>query len=333
MPAPLPRHAAAPESSPQSIRESAHPGAPATTLRRWLRFTLIGLAGLLAAGATAVAFGHWNAGVKQARTVDVPRRAVPLSHDPATLERGRYLYLSRGCADCHGAKAGGRVFVNDEKSGLKLAGPNISPGPDSPTARYSAEDWERALRHGVKPDGRPLMVMPSQDFERWTDADVGAVASFLRSLPPQAGGAAIVELPVPARVLYGLGVLDDAAARIDHAQAPAQPVPEGVTLEHGRYVAQSCIGCHGAGLSGGKITGGPPDWPAAANLTPGEGSAMPAYADATAFRRMMRSGKRPDGSVVSPVMPFEALAQMSDTDLDATYLYLKSLAPRKAGGR
>jgi mono/diheme cytochrome c family protein len=257
-------------------------------MKRWLKFTLIGIAGLLAAGATAVAFGHWNAGVKQARTVDVPRRAVPLSHDPATLERGRYLYLSRGCADCHGAKAGGRVFVNDEKSGLKLAGPNISPGPDSPTARYSAEDWERALRHGVKPDGRPLMVMPSQDFERWTDADVGAVASYLRSLPPQAGGAAIVELPVPARVLYGLGVIDDAAARIDHAQVPAQP---------------------------------------------GEGSAMPAYADAAAFRRMMRSGKRPDGSVVSPVMPFEALAQMSDTDIDATYLYLKSLAPRKAGGR
>jgi hypothetical protein len=48
---------------------------------------------------------------------------------------------------------------------------------------------------------------------------------------------------------------------------------------------------------------------------------------------MMRSGKRPDGSAVSPVMPFEALAQMSDTDIDATYLYLKSLTPRKAGGR
>jgi mono/diheme cytochrome c family protein len=301
-------------------------------MKRWIRFTLIGVAGLLAAGATAVAFGHWNAGLKQARTVDVPRRAVPLGHDPATLERGRYLYLSRGCADCHGAQAGGRVFVDDPKSGLKLAGPNISPAADSPAARYSAEDWERTLRHGVKPDGRPLMVMPSQDYARWTDADVGAVASYLRSLPPQGGGAAVIGLPPPVRVLYGLGLVDDAAARIDHTLPPAQPVPEGVTLEHGRYVAQSCIGCHGPGLSGGKISGGPPDWPAAANLTPGEGSAMPVYANAAAFRQMMRSGKRPDGSAVSPVMPFEALAQMSDTDIDATYLYLKSLAPKKAGG-
>jgi mono/diheme cytochrome c family protein len=302
-------------------------------MKRWLRFTLMGLGGVLAAGATAVAFGHWNADAKAARTVDVARHAVPLSSDPATLERGRYLYLSRGCADCHGARAGGRVFVDDAKSGLKLAGPNISPAPHSPVASYTAEDWERALRHGVKPDGRPLQVMPSQDFARWTDADVGAVASYLRSVAPQPGGATVLQLPVPVRVLYGLGVIDDAAARIDHRLPPAQPVPEGVTLEHGRYVAQSCIGCHGAGLSGGKITGGPPDWPAAANLTPGEGSAMPAYRDAAAFRAMMRNGKRPDGSAVSPVMPFEALAQMSDTDLDATYLYLKSLPPRKAGGR
>ena len=302
-------------------------------MKRWVRFTLAGLAGLLAAGTAAVAFGHWHAGVKQARTVDLPRRVVPLGQDAATLERGRYLYLSRGCADCHGAQAEGRVFLDDPRSGLRLAGPNISPGPDSPTARYRAEDWERALRHGVKPDGRPLMVMPSQDFARWTDADVGAVASYLQALPPRRGGAAVIDLPWPVRVLYGLGVIDDAAASIDHRLPPARPVPQGISVEHGRYVAQSCSGCHGPGLSGGRITGAPLDWPAAANLTPGEGSAMPAYADAAAFRRMMRSGKRPDGSAVSPVMPFEALAQMSDVDLDATYLYLKSLPPRRAGER
>lgn len=302
-------------------------------MKRWIRMTLIALGGLLAAGAATVGYGNHRAQTRMVRTVDVPERSVALHNDAATLERGRYLYLSRGCADCHGANAGGRVFVDDPKGGLRLAGPNIGPGPESVTARYRAEDWERTLRHGVKPGGQPLMVMPSQDYARWTDADVGAVASYLRSLPPVAGGAAVLDLPLPVRVMYGLGLIDDAAARIDHRLPPALPVPEGVTLEHGRYVAQSCLGCHGDGLSGGKIPGGPPDWPAAANLTPGEGSAMRVYADASAFRAMMRSGKRPDGSAVSKVMPFEALAQMNDTDLDATYLYLKSLPPRKAGGR
>jgi len=33
------------------------------------------------------------------------------------------------------------------------------------------------------------------------------------------------------------------------------------------------------------------------------------------------------------VMPFESLAQMSDVDLAALYLYLKSLPARRAGGR
>ena len=45
-------------------------------MKPWIRFTLIGIAGLLAAGATAVAFGHWNADIKQARTVDVDRKSV-----------------------------------------------------------------------------------------------------------------------------------------------------------------------------------------------------------------------------------------------------------------
>ena len=47
----------------------------------------------------------------------------------------------------------------------------------------------------------------------------------------------------------------------------------------------------------------------------------------------MRTGKRPDGSAVSQVMPFAALKELNDTDLKAVHLFLKSLAPRAAGGR
>ncbi len=45
---------------------------------------------------------------------------------------------------------------------------------------------------------------------------------------------------------------------------------------------------------------------------------------------MFRSGRRPDGSAVK-VMPFESLSEMSDTDLRALHLYLKSLPPRPHG--
>jgi hypothetical protein len=120
--------------------------------------------------------------------------------------------------------------------------------------------------------------------------------------------------------------------RIDHRLPPQQPVPEGVTVEHGCYVAQMCTGCHGAGFGGGRIPGSPPDWPAAANLTPGEGGALTGYADAEAFARMMRSGRRADGSRIA-VMPFEALEKMSDTELHAMYLFLRTLEPRTMGSR
>ncbi len=99
---------------------------------------------------------------------------------------------------------------------------------------------------------------------------------------------------------------------------------EAVTAAHGAYVANSCIGCHGPKLEGGKIPGAPPNWPAAARLAPGEGSVLPRYPDAQALAAMFKSGKRPDGSAVSDVMPFESLRELNDVDVKALYLFLTS---------
>ena len=79
-------------------------------------------------------------------------------------------------------------------------------------------------------------------------------------------------------------------------------------------LANSCMGCHRPDLSGGKA-GGPPSWPPAARLAPGPGSVLPRYPDAGSFAAMLKTGKRPDGSAVSPVMPFESLREMSDVDV------------------
>ena len=48
---------------------------------------------------------------------------------------------------------------------------------------------------------------------------------------------------------------------------------------------------------------------------------------------MFRSGRRPDGSTVSPVMPFGGLKEMSETDVRALYLHLKGVPPRPSGQR
>ncbi len=53
---------------------------------------------------------------------------------------------------------------------------------------------------------------------------------------------------------------------------------------------------------------------------------MTRYADAAAFQQLFRSGTRPDGTPVR-VMPFGSLREMSDIDVQALYLFLKSLPP------
>ena len=42
---------------------------------------------------------------------------------------------------------------------------------------------------------------------------------------------------------------------------------------------------------------------------------------------MLETGKRPDGSAVSKVMPFESLREMSEVDVRALYLHLSTLTP------
>ncbi len=283
------------------------------------------IAGLLAVRLGAVAGAAVLAGLQLAdarthRTIDVVVRPVALADDEPARERGRYLYRSRGCIDCHGADGTGRTFL-DGGDALRIHGANLTTGAGSAVADYRTEDWVRAIRHGVAPSGRPLLVMPSEDYNRFTDADLGALIGYMRSLPPAAGEPAEVRLPMAARLLYGFGAMSDAAAKIDHARPPQEPVAEGVTHAHGAYVANMCLGCHGPQLLGGRIPGSPPDWPPAPRLAPGEGSAMANYPDAESLIRLFRTGKRADGTAVR-VMPFDSLRETSETDLRALHLYL-----------
>jgi mono/diheme cytochrome c family protein len=299
-------------------------------MKRWIIWSVAGVAAFVVVAAAAVVVGTQLADKKSNRRLSVKVRPITVPSDDASIAHGRYLYVSRGCADCHGTNGGGREFINDGK-GMRIVGANITTGPGGVVASFKTEDWVRAIRHGVKPDGRPILVMPSEDFSRLTDVDVGALVAYVRTFAP-ATGQGIVQLPLLVRVLYGYGAIKDAAAKIDHTLSPPKPVAEAVSVEHGAYVANARVGCHGPGLSGGKIPGGPPDWPPAANLTPGPGSAMARYPDSAQFIAMLRTGKRPDGTAIK-VMPFKALREMSDVDAQALHMYLKTLPARPPGQR
>jgi mono/diheme cytochrome c family protein len=300
-------------------------------MNKWVKRTSIALGALVLCGVGAAVLGKSMGERKMMRTVAVQVAELGVAPDAARIEHGRYLFNTRGCAECHGANGAGSTVVKD--GGMLVVSPNITGGPNGVTAAYRTVDWVRTIRHGIKPNGQPVIIMPSEDYARLTDEDTAAIIAYVKQLPPISGNRAVIQLPMPVKAMYAFGLIKDASEKIDHSMAPARPVAAAVTVEHGAYMANACIGCHGATLSGGRIPGSPPAWPPAANLTPGRGSAMVRYPTPEAFIAMLRSGQRPDGKAVSQVMPFASLKQINDVDARALYAYLKTVPAREAGMR
>ncbi|MGB2817521.1 MAG: cytochrome c [Burkholderiaceae bacterium] len=294
-------------------------------MKKAVKYVGWALAALLVLGIAAAGAAHLLAQRKMNRSIDVQVAPVAFVNDAGSVARGKYLFQSRGCSECHGDDGAGKLVI-DEPNGMRVRSPNISPGPGSVVAKYTEVDWVRTIRHGVKPDKRPIFIMPSEDYNRFTDADVAAIVAYARSLPPAKGEAGRIELPLIVKALYAANMIPDAPQRIDHTLPPAKAVAEGPTVEHGAYVANMCKGCHGDRFNGGKIPGSPPDWPAAADLT--ARATYATYDSVDKFRAMLRSGKRPSGEAIK-VMPFPSLGAMNDTDVEALYAFLKTLP---AGG-
>ncbi len=245
------------------------------------------------------------------------------------VERGRHLTQARfACTECHGADFGGGVMVDAFPLG-SFFGPNLTLGEGSATREYTARDWDRIVRHGLLPDGRPA-IMPTEEFAGMSDQELSDIVAFIRSLPP-------VDREMPERafgplgkVLLATGQIRFSADRVETHMAahPAVPPPAEVSLAFGAHLATTCAGCHGPEFAGGKIVGGDPSWGPAANLT--------SHADGLAewslddFRTALTEGRRPDGTeVIEPMTFVTPYAQrMTEVELEALWVYLQSLPAR-----
>jgi len=292
-------------------------------MREILRWTGRILAVLLLLVVLAAAGLYATSSYRLNQTYDVDVGDITIPSDSAVVTRGRHIAVTRGCADCHGSTLAGSTAVEDPMIGT-LHAPNLTPAGVGNT--YSDADWIRALRHGVAPDGSPLVFMPSWEYYYLSDEDLGALIAYLKQLPPVDR-----QMPEPslgpmgrAMVVMGQGNFRLSAARIDHdASRPEAPEP-GPTAAYGEYLSHSCRGCHGPEMAGGPISGAPPSWPPAANITPhAEGIGTWNQAD---FFRAMRRQVRPDGSTIDPVMPAD-MGKMTDQELTALWKYLQRVEP------
>jgi mono/diheme cytochrome c family protein len=284
---------------------------------KWVRRTAIVLAGLV---VLAVAILYILTERQFRRHYDVTAQALTIPDDAATLARGKHLVDNvTNCHDCHAKDLGGRVIFDGGVLVARLAGPNLTRGKGGIGAHYSDADWVRALKHGLRRDGSPLIVMPSQWFARLPASDMAAMIAYLKTLPP-------VDREMPAVAAGPLGrlmVLREPklipAQIIDHAQplAAAAPVELVARGEHLASIA-GCRSCHKSDLVGGD---GPP--PGSSNITPvGIGSWTKGD-----FFRTLRTGRTPDNRTLSETMP-RALGNMSDEELDAIWAYLKTVPPK-----
>jgi mono/diheme cytochrome c family protein len=259
------------------------------------------------------------------QTYDVAAQPLDIPTDAASVEEGRRLVAIRGCADCHGVDLGGAVMLDDPMVGRVYAA-NLTTGAGSATAGFTAADWEHAIRHGIGPDGRGLIIMPATDYAGLSDEDLGRMVAYLRTIPP-------VDRPIPEPVVGPMGrfalltnqlpVLP--AELVDHTVRPPHSVTPEVSVAYGAYMIAPCMGCHGPNLAGGPVPASAPGDPPAANLTPSGDLAGWTLEE---FKNTLHTGVTPEDKVLNPAyMPWPATLEMTDTELEAIWAYLQSLPP------
>lgn len=267
------------------------------------------------------------------RTYDTNVPAITIPSSPEAVERGRYLVSTvAGCIDCHGEDYGGGVFLDDPMVG-SFRGPNLTSGQGGVGSKYTDQDWVRTIRHGIKPDGSPVLVMPAMDYYNLSDADLGDIIAYIKTVPPVDNFVEPSQAGPLGRLLVVTKQINVISAEVINHTQPHPGAPERAkSVEYGKYLASiACIGCHGTGLAGGPIPGTPPDWPPARNLTPGGDLAS---WDETKFLQTLRTGMTPAGEILDPeYMPWPNFIQMTDDDLGALWAYLQSVPSKETGTR
>jgi mono/diheme cytochrome c family protein len=292
-------------------------------LLRWLGIIIGGLVGLVV--VVLIGFYLWT-GSRLARTYDIPPSGIVVPSSPEAVERGRHFAeVIYQCGGCHGENMGGQVMFEDFLTG-RLAGSNLTAGEGGVGQRYTDEDWVRAVRHGVLPNGRAGVAMVSNVFYYLSDADVGAMIAYLKSLPPVDNVVPPTRLGLMGRVYLLMSETDILpAAGIDHA-APRPPDPApGVTVEYGQYLARVCTFCHGNNYAGFSDPEAQSTDPMPANLTPAGDLSHWTEAD---FMNTLRTGYTPEGKLLDPeAMPWRSFGQMTDDELKAIWMFLQTLPP------
>ncbi|HEX7113661.1 MAG TPA: c-type cytochrome [Steroidobacter sp.] len=214
-----------------------------------------------------------------------------------------------------------------------ITAPNITPDPASGIGRRSDDDLVRALRYGISHSGRPLI--PFMSFTELSDRDLKAIISFLRSQSPVQNAAEPDDLSWLGALAVKI-VIDPERPKT----RPAAEITPERSASYGRYLATAVANCRGCHTKRSKLTGAFVGRPFAGgmeleehgstfitpNLTTAADGVLRGLDERQFIKRFRTRAQMPTQSP----MPWTEYARMTDADLGAIYLYLKSLPPTPA---
>lgn len=287
---------------------------------KWIGIVLGSLIGLvLIAGVVMFLLGS----ARLNKTYDFPPSNIAIPTDEASIAFGKHRAETL-CQGCHSPDMGGMVNFFEGGPLGTLDSANLTTGEGGIGNEYTAEDYVRAVRHGIGRDGKPIFMPAVVSTAYMSDEDLGAIIAYINTLPPvdrQVEGQKFTPL---AKALLTAGILGDlpveTVSHETHVSAPTR----GISVEYGKYMVDThdCRICHGEELNGGKHADPTIDR-ISPNLTPGGEVAFWSEED---FMNSIRNGVTPSGHELDPkLMPWKEYSAMSDDELKAIFLYLQSL--------
>lgn len=267
----------------------------------------------------------------------VATRAVAAEPSAETIAHGKALVEAGDCASCHTADpakpfAGGTRI--DTPFGAVYS-PNLTPDRQTGIGAWSDQDFYGALRFGVAPDGSHYYpAFPYPNFTRLTRPDILAIRAYLATLTPFANTAPPPQLRFPLNHRAVMRLWNYLFFRPGILEPDQQ---KGTDWNRGRYLVEGlghCGACHtpknlfgadrrGRALSGNLVGG----W-FAPRLDAAERSGLKSWSvdDIAEYLASGRNGRsHADGPMAEVVV--NSTSKMSDADIHAIAVYLKSLPP------
>ena len=273
---------------------------------------------------------------------EVPEMNVTIESTPERVARGKKL-VSILCATCHynseDAALSGKLAPYPANMGVFYS-ENLTRHPAAGIGAWTDGELLYFLRTTIGPDGRQRFMGAERHM---ADEDIASIIAFLKSDDPWVRP---VDRSYPAAEpsFFGRIIVKTLLTDPSLPEAPI-PVPDpDDKIALGRYVAiavGACFGCHSGEsvmdiniaepekstgyMSGGRVEETP--WGTEVympNITFDVETGIGAYT-LTDFTRVLREGLRPDGTALEQPMPM--FPELSDVEVEALYVYLKSIPP------